>query len=148
MNAFSKTYETIWADMDPNRHLRHSVYNDYAAHTRVALFAEQGLSIGRVAELGLGPILFREETRFLKEVPMSDALTVHCRLQALRKDANRWTFRHDLYRGDGNKAAVVTVDGAWLNLETRKLGTATGELIDVMQRFPRSEDFVWLRADG
>ena len=60
---YSKTYEVRWADMDPNRHLRHSVYLDYAAQTRVALFSDYGLPIDEIAKMGLGPILFREKIK-------------------------------------------------------------------------------------
>lgn len=31
----TKEFEVKWADLDPNRHMRHSAYNDYAAHMRV-----------------------------------------------------------------------------------------------------------------
>ena len=112
--------------------------------TRVALFAAHDLPLEDIARIGLGPILFREETRFLKEVAMSDTLTVHCSLQAMRKDGSRWTFLHEMYRGDGTKAAILTVDGAWINLETRKLGALPPEMLNIVYRFPRSDDFSWL----
>lgn len=144
METFSKTYEVRWADMDPNRHMRHSVYNDYAAHTRVALFTTYGLPLDDIACIGLGPILFREETRFQKEVAMSDKLTVNCSLHAMHEDGSRWTFLHEMYRSDGTKAAILTVDGAWINLETRKLGVLPPEMLNVVYRFPRTDDFSWL----
>lgn len=144
MSDYSKTYEVIWADIDANRHLRHSAYNDYAAQTRVSLFADYGLSLDHIANFGLGPVLFREETTFLKEVNLSDKLTVTCALQAMRRDGSRWTYRHVMYRGDGVKAAVIIVDGAWLDLESRKLGTPTKEMIEIINTFPRTEDFRWL----
>ena len=28
--TFSKNFEPIWADMDPNQHMRHTAYNNYA----------------------------------------------------------------------------------------------------------------------
>jgi len=137
MEVYSKTYEVRWADIDPNRHLRHSVYNDYAAQTRVALFSDYGMS------MGLGPILFREETRFLKEINLLDEVRVTCRLRKMRKDGSRWSFLHEIFSGGGEKAAVLEVDGAWLNLENRKLGTPSPELLDTMNRFPRTDDFEW-----
>ncbi len=145
MDDYSKSYEVIWADMDPNRHLRHSAYNDYAAQTRVSLFADYGMSIDHIAQKErLGPILFREETRFLKEVPLSDTLSVNCAMMAMRKDGSRWSFLHEIFRGDGAKAAVIVVDGAWLNLDTRKLGTPTQKLMEIITQLPRTKDFSWL----
>lgn len=140
---YSKTYEARWSDIDPNRHLRHSVYNDYAAHTRVAMFGDFGLSIPEIAKQGLGPILFREETRFFKEIHMSEVITVKCALKKMRRDGSRWTFQHELYKEGGTKAAEIIVDGAWLDLERRTLGTPSEAMMDTITTFPRTEDFTW-----
>ncbi len=145
MQSYSKSYEAIWADMDPNRHMRHSVYNDYAAQTRVGMFSHFDLSITEIGRLGFGPILFREETHFLSEIKLLDTITVTCSLIMMRRDASRWSFLHEIFKGDENsiKAAKIVVDGAWLNLDSRKLGTIP-ELRDVMSRFPKTENFEWI----
>ena len=140
---YSKTYEVIWADMDPNRHMRHSIYNDYAAQTRIAMFQDFGLSIQEIATMNLGPILFREETKFFKEIGLSEQITVNCKLTKMRKDGSRWTFLHEIFKENGDKAAQITVDGAWLDLEKRKLGTPPKKLLDVVKQFPRTESFEW-----
>jgi acyl-CoA thioester hydrolase len=142
--SYSKTYEVIWADMDPNRHMRHSVYNDYAAQTRVALFQDFGYSIEKFAKMGLGPILFREETKFFKEIALSEEITVTCQTQKMRKDGTRWTFLHEIFKEDGDKAAEIVVDGAWLDLKKRKLGTPNDKMLEVMNQFPRTDDFEWM----
>ena len=143
-NDYQKTYDVKWADIDPNRHMRHSVYNDYAAQTRVSMFADFGLSITRIAEIGLGPILFREETKFLKEIALLENITVTCKLTAMRKDGSRWTFLHEIFKEDDNKAAEIIVEGAWLNLEERKLGEPPDKLLKIIKSFPRSDNFKWL----
>ncbi|MDZ7773511.1 MAG: thioesterase family protein [Balneolaceae bacterium] len=144
MDPYRCSFEVIWADMDPNRHMRHSVYNDYAAQARVSMFADGGLPMDGIAEWGLGPILFREETRFLKEVHLSDTLTVTCAVKAMREDGSRWTIVHELFRSDGAKAATITVEGAWLDLQSRRLGTPPDEMLETLQQFPRTDDFDWL----
>ncbi|MDZ7659631.1 acyl-CoA thioesterase [Fodinibius sp.] len=140
---YRKTYEVIWADMDPNRHLRHSVYNDYAAQTRVAMFQDFGLPIKEISEMSLGPILFREETKFFKEIGLSEQITVSCQVATMRKDGSRWTFLHQIFKQNGDKAAQIIVEGAWLNLEKRKLATPPKKLLDVIMQFPRTESFEW-----
>lgn len=130
--------------MDPNRHMRHSVYNDYAAQTRVALFSESGLSMDEISKMGLGPILFREEVRFLREVKISEIITVFCYIKQMRKDGSRWTFSHPMFKNNEIPIAEITVDGAWLNLETRKLGTPPEDLLQVINNFPRADDFQWM----
>ncbi|WP_310391707.1 thioesterase family protein [Hymenobacter sp.] len=122
------TYRTRWADMDPNGHMRHSAYADYAADQRVALLASWGYGVARFAQLRLGPILFREETKFLKEVSIGEEIRVDGRLASVSPDGSRWTIVHTLYKADGRVAATVTVDGAWLDLDRRKLTVPPPEL--------------------
>lgn len=144
MNTYSKTYEVKWADIDPNRHMRHSVYNDYAAQVRASIFTEHGLSMNRIAQMGLGPILFREETRFFKEVHMFEMIKVDFKIQTMRKDGSRWTITQNFIKEDGKQAAMITVEGAWLNLANRKLGQPPQELQEVFAKFPKTEDFEWM----
>lgn len=144
MDSYSKTYEVIWADMDPNRHMRHSVYNDYAAQTRVAMFSDFGLSIEEIAKLGLGPILFREETKFLREIHLSDKIKVTCTVLYMRKDGSKWSFRHKILKQNNVRAATIVVDGAWLDLHKRKIGIPPNKLRETMYQFPRAETFDWL----
>lgn len=145
MQAYNKTFEVTWADMDPNRHMRHSVYNDYAAQTRVGMFSDFGLSLTEIARLGFGPILFREETIFQREINLLETITVTCALTTMRRDGSRWSFLHEIFKEgeEGIKAAQITVDGAWLNLDSRKLGTIP-DLREVMNRFPKTENFEWM----
>ena len=123
------TYRTRWADMDPNGHMRHSAYADYAADQRVVLLAEWGYDVARFAQLRLGPILFREETKFLKEVSIGEEIRVDGRLASVNADGSRWTIVHTIYKADGRVAATVTVDGAWLDLDRRKLTVPPAELV-------------------
>lgn len=145
MQTYSKSFEVTWADMDPNRHMRHSVYNDYAAQTRVGMFSDFDLSLTDISRLGFGPILFREETKFLREINLLETITVTCALRSMRRDGSRWSFLHEILKEgeEGIKAAQLVVDGAWLNLETRKLGVVPN-VGEVMDRFPRTSDFEWM----
>lgn len=145
MQKYSKSFEVTWANMDPNNHMRHSVYNDYAAQTRVAMFTDFDLSIAEIGRRGFGPVLFREETKFLREINLLEIITVTCVLDSMRPDGSRWSFVHEIFKEgtDGVKAAQISVDGAWLNLESRELGVIP-ELRDVMNRFPKTKNFEWL----
>lgn len=144
MHTYSKTYEVKWADIDPNRHMRHSVYNDYAAQTRVSIFSDYGLSMNKIARLGYGPILFREETKFLREIILLENITVTCKLTAMRRNGSRWSFSHEIFKEDGIRAAEIFVDGAWLDLHIRKLGVPTADLLEVMNQLPKAEKFEWI----
>lgn len=125
---YEKTFAVRWADLDPNAHMRHSAYADYAAQVRLDFLADHGFALPRFAELGIGPVLFREDTRFLKEVHLGETIRVTAELGGLRADGARWRIIHTLYKADGREAAVVAVDGAWLDLRQRKLVVPPPEL--------------------
>ena len=126
------TYRTRWADMDPNGHMRHSAYADYAADQRVVVLASWGFNVAQFAKLRLGPILFREETKFLKEIHIGEEIRVDGRLAAVNEDGSRWSIVHTIYKADGRIAATVTVDGAWLDLDRRKLTVPPTALAEAM----------------
>jgi len=64
---FEVLFKTKWSDFDPNRHMRHTAYNDYAAEVRVRYFQEHGLSINEFAKLNIGPILLKKKLLFTKK---------------------------------------------------------------------------------
>jgi acyl-CoA thioester hydrolase len=146
MKPFSRQYKVIWADMDPNRHMRHTSYNDFAAQLRVEMFEAFDCPLEYITEVGLGPILFREETKFFREVYLSEQITVTAAIQAMRKDASRWTILHEIFKEDEVKAAQIIVDGAWIDLNKRKLGTPPEEMVKLFSEVPRTEDFEWLEG--
>ena len=130
------TYRTRWADMDPNGHMRHSAYADYAADQRVVVLASWGFGVAQFAHLRLGPILFREETKFLKEIHIGEEIHVDGLLLSVSADGSRWSIVHTIYKADGRVAATVTVDGAWLDLDRRKLTVPPVELAAAMATLP------------
>jgi acyl-CoA thioester hydrolase len=133
------TYRTRWAEMDPNGHMRHSAYADFAADQRVVLLSRWGFDVARFAQLRIGPILFREETKYLKEVNIGEEITVDGKLGSVAPDGSRWTIVHTIYKSDGRVAATVTVDGAWIDLDRRKLTVPPAELVEA---FATMEPFV------
>ena len=54
MEKYEKVFEVKWADLDPNRRMRHTAYNDYCAHMRIGFLAEIGLPLHRMEELNIG----------------------------------------------------------------------------------------------
>ena len=130
----SQTYTVRWAELDPNGHMRHSAYADFAADQRVHWLASLGFDVRRFAELRIGPILFREETKYLKELSGGEQIKVEGRLTGGTPDGSRWTIEHTISKADGRVAAIITVDGAWLNLDQRKLAVPPAELAEAMAR--------------
>ena len=141
---YIKTLDIRWADLDPNFHLRHSIYYDYGAYCRISFLGENGLTIETMEKLHFGPILFREEAVFRREVRLGDRLTIDLELEKSRKDFSRWTIRHQLMKNENIFSAVITVDGAWINTKERKLSTPPPEIAEVFNKMPKSGNFQWL----
>lgn len=135
--------KVMWSQIDANRHLRHSAYADFAAQARVEMLEALGMTAAVMAQNRIGPILFREETVYLREVRPGDTVKVTCSLSKCRKDGSRWSFVQCIYRGDDVLAAEVTVEGAWIDMDKRKL---TFPPKDFNQRFldelPKTEHFI------
>lgn len=139
--GFKVSFSTRWADFDPNNHMRHSAYNDYAAEARVRLFGHHGLSLSEFNNLRIGPILFKEETSFRREIQLSDNIVVEVLLKGASENGERFKFQHNIYRGDGRLAAEIEVFGAWMDLDRRKLIDPPGLILDLLSQVERSEEF-------
>jgi acyl-CoA thioester hydrolase len=132
-----------WSDIDPNFHLRHSVYYDWAAYCRVSFLSQFGLTMSVMQQLHFGPILFREECVFRKEIKMGDEITISLKLLKSRRDYSRWSIQHEIVKNKETAAALVTVDGAWLNVIERKLTPPPATVVDVFSKMPLTEPFQW-----
>ena len=143
MKEFSRIIQIRWSDLDPNFHLRHSVYYDWGAFCRIEFFNEYGLSADVMGQLQIGPILFREECVFRREIRLGDEVTINLQVTKSRKDYSRWSIRHQVTKNDNILCAVINVDGAWMNLAHRKLMSPPEKTHDVFEQMPKAEGFEW-----
>ena len=144
MEPFSMELQIRWSDLDPNFHLRHSVYYDWGALCRVSFLNKYGLTAAVMIRLQLGPILFREECVFRKEVRSIDTVSIDLKLLRARADYSRWSIQHEIRKADGIVCAVLTVDGAWMHTVQRKLATPPQEVHAVFEEMPKSDAFEWM----
>ena len=144
MSTYVKPVEIRWSDLDPNFHLRHSVYYDYGAFVRINYLEEHGLTPAFMTQHHFGPILFREECLFKKEVRLGDRLTIDLKLTKAREDQSRWSFQHHIVKNGDILAAILTVDGAWMDTVKRKLTAPPEAAKHVFDNMPRSDDFEWI----
>src|SRR5690606_23647960 len=108
--------------------MRHTAYNDYCAQARVMYLEELGLSMDNLLKMGVGPILFREEIRYFRELRMNREFEVGVCVSKLRKDGSKWSFSHNIYGSEGELSAKVEGDGAWLDLVQRRITVPSEEL--------------------
>jgi acyl-CoA thioester hydrolase len=145
MTSFSKELSLRWSDLDPNFHVRHSAYYDFGAQHRIEILEGLGLTIKVMQAQSFGPILFREECVFRKEIKLSDKIFMHTKTSKVNSDASRWSIVHEFLTEDNILCATITVDGAWMDTKLRKLASPTPEIaIEALSIFPKSDDFTSL----
>jgi acyl-CoA thioester hydrolase len=148
MMEFTMSFPVRWADLDPHRHLRHSAFNDYGTHIRFTYLAQHGFGFDEFTRLDFGPVILREEVRFLREVPQGDSITLDMRLVASSPRMTRFRLAHDVTRADGVLAATIEVDGGWMDLSRRKLIAPPEELAAVLRAVQPEEGFEALSDIG
>lgn len=141
MKKFIVPIQIRWSDIDQNRHLRHSAYYDYGATVRMKFLNEGGLTTKKMEELQVGPILFREEALFKREVTLEDKITVDVEICSAREDYSRWSLRHNFLKADGTVAAIINMDGGFLDLTKRKLTQPPDFVKEIFRSFQKSSDF-------
>src|SRR5436190_22130857 len=141
MEKYSLPIQIRWADIDQNRHLRHSVYYDYGAMVRITFLSEMGLTAEKLEELKIGPIIFREEAIFKREINLADKIEMDVELTKATPDFSRWGIRHNITKKNGTIAAILNLDGAWIDIEKRKLALAPDLIQKIFRDFPKSSDF-------
>jgi acyl-CoA thioester hydrolase len=145
MSVFTKEISIRWSDLDPNFHMRHSVYYDFGAQHRIEILERQGLTMKIMQQQHFGPIIFREECVFRKEILLGETISISTKVGKMKEDASRWTIIHELKNGEGAVCAILTIDGAWMDTQLRKLAQPTPAIVQqVMNSFPKTEDFIIL----
>lgn len=139
--SYTVKFATKWSDFDPNRHMRHTAYNDYAAEVRIRYFAHAGFPVDEIAADGIGPILFTENTSFRREILAGENISANLKLSGLSEDQSRWKIRHEVIKENGEIAAIIEVYGAWIDLEKRKLTKLPKKYDTLLQDIDKTEDF-------
>jgi len=144
MQKFIKEIQLRWSDLDPNYHLRHSIYYDWGAFSRIEFLREFDLTAQVMQQFHFGPILFREECVFRREIRDGDRITIDLTLLKAKKDYSRWSIRHNIIKNENTISAIITVDGAWIDTQQRKLSVPPPVAEKVFSQMPVDENFQWL----
>jgi acyl-CoA thioester hydrolase len=141
MDPYSKNYEIRWSDIDANGHVNYAAYIDAAGDLRYHFFTAHGFPPERFEQLGVGPIYTAIHASFLREVRMGETVTITYALTGLSPLGARWKVHHDVLKSNGKKAVRIDLEGAILNLSTRRPAFPTPELLQVFNLVPRTKVF-------
>ena len=140
-DAFRKSFRAGWGMMDFNAHMANKAFLDFAADTRMMYFEERGFPMSEFQRLGIGPVVRRDEVEYLREFKLLERVDVELLLAGISGDGSRFRLRNVFYKPDGNRAAVVTSTGGWLDLRERKLAPPPQGLLRVISDLSRADDF-------
>ncbi len=141
MNEYSKTYEIRWSDIDANGHVNYAAYIDAGGDLRYRFFTEHNFPPERFSELGIGPVYTSINAQFFREVLMGETVTITYVLSGLSPQGARWKVHHDVLKSNRKKAVSIDLEGALLNLSTRKPVLPTPELLQTFNLIPRATNF-------
>ncbi len=139
MSFFNKKVSLRWSDLDPNYHLRHSSYHDLADQYRLEILHQQGVTLQVMKEQHFGPIIFREECVFIKEIRFGDEIEIDIRLSEISADFSKWSVVHQFIDKEGLIRAKLIVEGSWIDTHLRKVATPVPRIaIAALTRVPRT----------
>lgn len=138
---YTKEFEVRWSDLDANRHMANSAYQNFMSHTRMAYLIENGFGHREMSLYQTGPIIFNENIYYFKEIHQGLPVTVSCELTGMSKDGSLFSFRHDFYNHEGKNLARGLMTGAWMNLKERRITSLHEDLFKKIDSFPKSDDF-------
>ena len=141
MDRGIKKIEIRWADLDPNFHVLHSKYYDFGAYSRMSFLTEHGVTVPLMQQYHIGPIIFREECLFKREIKFGDEVTVKLLLDKISKDQRKWTMQHELWKNRDTLAAVITLDGAWMDTQLRKVTVPPEIFLHCLDAIPKTAGF-------
>jgi acyl-CoA thioester hydrolase len=142
---FVVTIVPRWADIDLNQHMRHSAFADWAAYARTEWLNANGLTMPKLVELTMTPIMFEDRTKYFKEILLGERIQIELQLAAGDRDGSRWSLRHTFRRGT-TICAVYEAKGAWFSIATRRIIPAPPGLLEAYGNLARTDDFAELGA--
>jgi len=141
MDTYSKSYEIRWSDIDANGHVNYAAYIDAAADLRYHFFTERNFPPEKFQQLGIGPIYTAIHAQFFREVRMGETVTITYALAGVSPQGGRWKVHHDVLKSNGKKAVSIDLEGAILDLSTRRAALPTPELLQTFNLIPRTINF-------
>ena len=134
-----------WSDLDPNFHLRHSSYYDLAAQERVDILDQYGITLQLMKEEHIGPVLFKEECEFKREIHLNSKIHIVTKLLKMKRDGSRWVIQHEFLSDEDKLHALIKVEGSWIDTIKRRIARPLPDIVlSGLENFPKTADFEYI----
>ncbi len=138
---YFKEFDVRWSDLDANRHLANSAYINFMSHTRMGFLIDHGIDHRVMMKYDMGPVVFNENIFYFKEVFQGHPIRVSFELGGMSEDGMFFKFVHNFYDHKGRNLSYCEMLGAWMDLKTRKLRSLPEELLPLLDKAPKTDDF-------
>lgn len=139
--SYSQAFEVRWSQVDPNGHLRGSAYFDIGVDVRIRFLADGGLTPDNFVRRAFGPVVLSEQIRYLCEVFLGEPIVVNLKVAGYSADGSHWRMQHEFLKANDEVAAVLRLEGGWIDLKSRKLIVPPPELADAFRDLERTDDY-------
>jgi acyl-CoA thioester hydrolase len=92
-----------WADMDAFKHVNNVVYLQWAEMARIQYLTSH--ITGDLNNIRLGPILSRQDCRYIFPITFPDTVTLGCRVSKIQED--RFTFEIKIFSQKYEKLCAI-----------------------------------------
>jgi len=144
---YTKEFDVRWSDLDANRHMANSAYQNFMSHARMGFLMENGFGQREMAAYNTGPVIFSEQIFYFKEIQQGYPVTVTCEITGMSEDGAFFSFRHDFYDHKGNNLARGIMTGAWMHLGSRKIEALPTALYELIGNITKAADFKTLTRE-
>lgn len=146
--AFRCELRVGWGHVDFNQHMGNTAYLDLAVDARFLYFQSRGVPVSEFERLRIGPVVVRDEIDYFSELRLMDLVTVTLELEGLSADGAQMRLRNEFFGSDGKRAARVTSQGLWMNLQTRRPVVPPDIVIAALRGLARTDDYRELPSRG
>ena len=147
MENFYKTFEIRWNDLDVNRHLANISYMQYTVHTRMSFLIANGIDQHYLKSKNIGPVIIKEDFNYLKEIHGDTIAYCDIELLGHSEDFRFGQFSHSIYNQKKDISAYSIVTFTWIDLNSRKIITASPEILAMFKALKKSDQFKLLTKE-
>jgi acyl-CoA thioester hydrolase len=130
-----------WGQVDFNQHMGNAGYLILAVDARFLYFQSRGLPVTEFMRLQVGPVVVSDELEYFSELRLLEPVTVTLELDGLSADGAQMRLRNEFFRADGKRAARVTSQGLWMNLQTRRPTIPPDSVIAALRGLAHTADY-------
>lgn len=141
MDAYQRSFDIRWGDLDPNRHVANATFVSLLTETRMSIMAAFGFDQAYLEREQIGPVIFHEDFYYIREVKPNSSIRIDVRMAGVSEDWGFMKQAQRIFLPDGNIAVYSEVLFAWFDLNTRKLRIPSSDILAAYQKYPRIEDF-------